>query len=83
MRKGDVHELRIELGRDLAGEAVLLSDPGVGEEHEEGVVHELQICCPVQEAAQPAVYHRDLGSVEVAHPLQLALGEVVARAVGR
>ena len=55
--------------------------PVVGEDQEQGVLEEVELFHPVQEAAEPAVYHSDLGGVAGVHPLQLPLREIVARAV--
>src|SRR5215203_7313983 len=50
----------------------------VRKEDDKGILEQAQFVYLIQEAAQPAVGHRNLRRVQGTHPLQLPFGEVVA-----
>ena len=49
----------------------------VAQHHEQGILHDAELVRPLDELAEPAVHHGDLGGVEGPHSEELAVGEVV------
>ncbi len=76
----DIRQLRPERLDRLAHYVVLAeSMTVVRKDDDQGVLEQVQVLHLLEEVAQPAVGHGDLGGVKRAHPLQLPLCEVVAQ----
>src|SRR5215204_4642539 len=77
-----VGELRVEGVRGLACVAMLPEEVAVvGDDHEQGSLHNFKLVRPVDELPEPTVHHGDLRGVERPHPEELAVGEIVVLSV--